>query len=81
MNEAGPTMRLHLHVPTAVQGELFPASDAQLVTRGYRVQWHRGCPASLIVSLIIGRAGRLWSLPSLHRMGLGHVDCIRSRTW
>ena len=36
MNEAGPTMRLHLHVPTAVQGELFPASDAQLVTRGYK---------------------------------------------
>ena len=36
MNEAGPTMRLHLHVPTAVQGELFPACDAQLVTRGYK---------------------------------------------
>lgn len=36
MNEAGPTMRLHLHVPTAVQGSCFPASDAQLVTRGYK---------------------------------------------
>ena len=81
MNEAESTMRLHLHVPTAIQGELFPTSDAQPVTRGYKVQWHRGWPASLIVSLIIGRADRLWSLPSLHRMGLGHVDCIRSRMW
>ena len=76
MNEAESTMRLHLHVPTAIQGELFPTSDAQPVTRGYK-----GSAASLIVSLIIGRADRLWSLPSLHRMGLGHVDCIRSRMW
>ena len=28
MNEAESTMRLHLHVPTAIQGELFPTSDA-----------------------------------------------------
>ena len=36
MNEAESTMRLHLHVPTAIQGELFPTSDAQPVTRGYQ---------------------------------------------
>ena len=36
MNEAESTMRLHLHVPTAIQGELFPTSDAQPVTRGYK---------------------------------------------
>lgn len=36
MNEAESTMRLHLHVPTAIQGELFPAGDAQPVTRGYK---------------------------------------------
>ena len=36
MNEAEPTLRLHLHVPTAVQGELFPTSDAQPVIRGYK---------------------------------------------
>ncbi len=34
--EAEPTMRLHLHVSHAVQGELFPSADAQPVTRGYR---------------------------------------------
>lgn len=34
--EAEPTMRLHLHVSHAVQGELFPSADAQSVTRGYR---------------------------------------------
>lgn len=32
--EAEPTMRLHLHVSHAVQGELFPSADAQPVTRG-----------------------------------------------
>ena len=36
MNEAESAMRLHLHVPTAIQGELFPTSDAQPVTRGYK---------------------------------------------
>ena len=36
MNEAESTTRLHLHVPTAIQGELFPTSDAQPVTRGYK---------------------------------------------
>ena len=27
--EAEPTMRLHLHVSHAVQGELFPSADAR----------------------------------------------------
>ena len=29
-------MQLHLRAPQAVQGELFPATDTQNVTRGYR---------------------------------------------
>ena len=36
MNEAEPTTRLRLHVSTAVQGELFPATGTQPVTRGYK---------------------------------------------
>lgn len=36
MDKAESTTRLHLHVPHAVQGELFPTMDAQPVTRGYR---------------------------------------------
>ena len=39
MNEAEPTTRLRLHVSTAVQGELFPATGTQPVTRGYKVRW------------------------------------------
>lgn len=36
MNEAEPTTRLRLHVSTAVQGELFPETGTQPVTRGYK---------------------------------------------
>ena len=50
--EAEPTMRLHLHVSHAVQGELFPSTDAQPVTRGYR-----GTVASKVAGTI-GRVNR-----------------------
>ena len=36
MSDAESTMQLHLRAPQAVQGELFPATDTQNVTRGYR---------------------------------------------
>ena len=60
--EAEPTMRLHLHVPTAIQGELFPTSDAPrtrspshgaIVVRS-RQKWR----VSRTASLTIGRVNR-----------------------
>ena len=56
--EAEPTMRLHLHVSHAVQGELFPSADAQPVTRGYMVRSRQKWRVSRTASLTIGRVNR-----------------------
>ena len=56
--EAEPTMRLHLHVSHAVQGELFPSADAQPVTRGYRGTVAQKWRVSRTASLTIGRVNK-----------------------
>ena len=69
--EAEPTMRLHLHVSHAVQGELFPSADAQPVTRGYR-----GTVASKVAGITYRQ-----NHPSPRRTDPAHADCIRSKMW
>lgn len=56
--EAEPTMRLHLHVSHAVQGELFPSTDAQPVTRAIVVRSRQKWRVSRTASLTIGRVNR-----------------------
>ena len=78
--EAEPTMRLHLHVSHAVQGELFPSADAQPVTRGYR-----GTVASKVAGITY-RQLDYWARkqivePSPRRTDPAHADCIRSKMW
>ena len=77
MNEAEPTTRLRLHVSTAVQGELFPATGTQPVTRGYK-----GTVASKVAGITY-RQLDYWArnLPSRRRMDPVRAGCTRSRTW
>lgn len=81
MNEAEPTTRLRLHVSTAVQGELFPATGTQPVTRGYK-----GTVASKVAGITYRQldywvADKSWNLPSRRRMDPVRAGCTRSRTW
>ncbi len=79
--EAEPTMRLHLHVSHAVQGELFPSADAQPVTRGYR-----GTVASKVAGITYRQLDywarkQIVNHPSPRRTDPAHADCIRSKMW
>lgn len=56
--EAEPTMRLHLHVSHAVQGELFPSADRSPSHGAIVVRSRQKWRVSRTASLTIGRVNR-----------------------